>query len=1156
MSLLSGVVARPIGACVIAVAVVVLGLLSWQRLGVALLPPVESPIITVRADRPGSSATELEEQVLEPLQDVLSTLPGLVAMQGRTTSERVEVQLALDASADVAATIERLRERLASWRRPRGLSEPRILRYDPGAEPLMRLTLRARPQGPNLPALAVAAREDLLPQLESRPSVASALIRGAQDIELQVQVNEAALRALGLSINQVHTAIRDGVETRSAGSIRTSDGNQAIHLRGPITLPEHLPSLPLPGGVRLEDVAEVQQRRSESEELATSLQNGMVEDALLIEILVQSEAPVVAAADDLRHFLNRIAQPQGEGVWDFAGGELHLLSDASMPIRTAIDEVIAAMALGALLAGLVLLLFLRSFASAAVVFLSVPLSVCGAFLVLAAADVTVNLMSLGGLALGIGMLVDNAIVVIESARRHQSGHRRREREVAVARGTGEVASAVIAATLTTLVVFVPLMYAPGILGDLLSDLAWAVVASLGASLAVALLITPPLLTISRQGQWQPLPPRIHAGYDQELPGGWRHPRWWALSLLPASSLLALSWSAPLSHIALASAAIWLVIASAWLWQLRQGSFWRWAVRLPLRLGNLALSWLRWWLLLAPVLLLALLAGLRRRVAGGGLGSRLFSSALGILESLGQAIARAYGLAIERVVKRPALGLLVLMVLVGMGAALGPELPRRLLPEQTNRAFTMSVDLPRSNDVEASGRWSQNFLQALHDLDPQLQAIAIAGEDGRFSPTLDRRQAHQVQVLIQRPQASPSLAEEAYFLTRLERQALAAGALGAAVWAPPLFTIGGTQQDALAIALRGGNEAQLRQSALEWQAQLRLLGAGGVRTSATDQTQELQIIADAGRLSEAGLSWQQFQDRLAAATSITSIESFRPRFDGFTPSPSILPIRVHGSLREAPISALADLDMGDESRPLPLASIARIERLQSSGTIHHRDGRRVATLSATSLPPGISPSAMVAELQRQSPLPPGMSVLDYGLDALTNSHLLALAGLLVLAVFLVLVVMAVQFENLAQPLIVLLGVPMALAGALPALWFTGHGLNVMSGIGLVVLAGISVNNAIVLVTTINLRRYSGLSPLEAIADGARTRLRPIAMTTLTTVLALIPLSLGWGEASALRAPLAVAVIGGMASSSMLILFGLPAILAFIHGRGANPTQPPA
>ena len=170
--ILQRIVARPIGACVLAIAVAVLGMLAWQRLQVSLLPAVESPIITVRADRAGASAMELEEHLLMPLQDLLATLPGLVAMQGRAAAERVEVQLALAADADVNLSIERLRDRLASWRRPRGVSEPRILRYDPGAEPLLRLILRERPGGPDLSALALAVRDDLLPRLEGRPAVA------------------------------------------------------------------------------------------------------------------------------------------------------------------------------------------------------------------------------------------------------------------------------------------------------------------------------------------------------------------------------------------------------------------------------------------------------------------------------------------------------------------------------------------------------------------------------------------------------------------------------------------------------------------------------------------------------------------------------------------------------------------------------------------------------------------------------------------------------------------------------------------------------------------------------------------------------------------------------------------------------------------------
>ena len=300
----------------------------------------------------------------------------------------------------------------------------------------------------------------------------------------------------------------------------------------------------------------------------------------------------------------------------------------------------------------------------------------------------------------------------------------------------------------------------------------------------------------------------------------------------------------------------------------------------------------------------------------------------------------------------------------------------------------------------------------------------------------------------------------------------------------------------------------------------MLGGRGVRSSANNASEEIAVIANARLLQEAGISWEQFQQRLGAATEVVDIDTFRPRYDGLTPSETILPIRIQGQLRDAPLSALSTLKIGGVDRPLPLASVGgSIQRLPSNGIIYHRDGKRVATLSATALPPGLDAGQTLEALQASAPLPDNMEVLNYGLETITGGHLQALLGLLGLAVFLVLVVMAVQFEDLMQPLLILLAVPMAVAGALPGLYLLGYGIDTMSGIGLVVvLSGIAVNNAIVLVTTANIYRdQRQMDPKTAISEAAISRLRPIAMTTLTTVLALLPLAIGWGDAAQLRAP---------------------------------------
>jgi HAE1 family hydrophobic/amphiphilic exporter-1 len=283
------------------------------------------------------------------------------------------------------------------------------------------------------------------------------------------------------------------------------------------------------------------------------------------------------------------------------------------------------------------------------------------------------------------------------------------------------------------------------------------------------------------------------------------------------------------------------------------------------------------------------------------------------------------------------------------------------------------------------------------------------------------------------------------------------------------------------------------------------------------------------------------------------------------STKTLPIRVRGPLRESDPRDIEQLNVSTPQKPVLLSAIATITRQPGDGLIIRHNGSRVATIEVAAVPPGSTSANVIARLRHDSPLPAGYDIVGSDEDTVTDDGLTAMIGMLSLSVFLVLVVMAVQFESLSQPLLVILAVPMAGAGAFPALWFCGHGLDAMSGIGLVMLVGVAVANAIVLVTTANLRRDQGMEPRLAIATAGRERLRPILMTTATSVLGLLPMSLGWsvhwdfppsiipGEAVELRAPLAIAVMGGLFSSTLLVLISLPAVLLLTAGRARPITQ---
>jgi len=1029
------VVRRPIGASFVALAVFVLGFVGREQLRESLLPPVELPVLTVRAERDGSSAAEIEERLLQPLEEHLGTLPGLVGTDGMAKAGAVEVRLSLRADADLDAVLNRLRERLGGFRTPPGTTPIRVLRYDPGDEPLLRLTLQPIPGETDLAALATATRDELVPQLEGLAPVAGVRVRGGSRRELELIPDPAALAAAGLGLADLRRAIESGISSATVGSVTGDEGTQAVRLRGPAVEPRHLVALPVTAELAVGDLARVELVESEPEEFAVGTgPGGAVDELLVIEVLKQADARAIAAADLVRAAIGRFAASEGDDAWRYGGGRLRLIDDAAAPIRRAVDEVQKAVLVGAGLASLVLLGFfllagLRrarrgagaflaavagGVAAAAVVFVAVPLSVFATFLAMSQFGVGINLMSLGGLALGVGMLVDNAIVVLEAAARERE--RDGDRHRAVVRGVGRVATAVVASTLTTVAVFLPLAFVPGVLGDLFVDQAFTVSASLLASLVVALALVPPLVALARPGR-----PRTD---------------------------------------------------------------------------------------------------LRPSVLG-----------------------RAYAAVVAGVVRVPLLAPLLLVAVVALGIGVAADLPLRLLPPTTKTRFVCDVHLPRDHDVRRSAAWATDFLIELQRRsDPGLAGIAIAGEDPRSAPTLARRDDDEVRLVLVRDAPAADVAAERAWLAGLERAALERGALSAVAVAPPLVELGRHADRALAVALRGGDPEELREVALRWRTMLRAAGARGVTSSAEELTEEFVVLGDPAAMLEAGVTWEHLREVLAAATGSAEIEGFRPRYDGTTPSTTPLTVRLEGHLRGRRADALRRLDVGTGDAEIPLGRVADIERRTGDGLIVHRDSIPVATIEATALPGPVD--EVLADLRAREPLPPGVEIVDFGLAVLTGDSLRAMALLLALAVFMVLVVMAVQFESIAQPLLVLVSVPMAAAGAIPALALAGQGLDVMSGIGLVVLTGIAVNNAIVLVSTANQLRDDGRAPRDAIVEAARSRLRPILMTTATTVIGLLPLALGWGEAAELRTPLAIAVIGGLAVSTVMVLVVLPGILALV------------
>ncbi len=718
-------------------------------------------------------------------------------------------------------------------------------------------------------------------------------------------------------------------------------------------------------------------------------------------------------------------------------------------------DVWSAALIGGLIAILVVYFFLRDLVATAVVALTIPVSVLATFLPMQQAGVSLNVMSLGGLALGIGMLVDNSIVVLEAIdRRRLQGA---SRALAAALGVGDVAGAVTAATATTVSVFLPIVFVEGIAGQLFRDLAVTVCFSLLASLLASLTLIPALVALD-PSRWLSLSAGISTSStgDTELP----------------------------------------------LRSLQLGPI----VLLPL--GESRRARLLGALLLPLRLFLALLAGLVWGALRLATGTLTFLTQP--LSSLLELLSQRYPAALRSALRWRVSILLVTLGLFALSLVGARRLPQSLVPSLAQGTLVFQLRLPEGTPLERT-------LQSVRQLQAPLRA----------DPSFARVFATVGSI----PAAGSGRTTQGEHLARLDC-VLAPGASADAARARVKAVLGALpnlvaeEREGQALSLSAPiavhlfceDIERLEASAARIQSSLALLpGLTDVTSTSEAGTPELRIRPLRERAANLGAS----ADAVARGAETPQLE--------------------------ASVEAVARLRVRLTSgEVVPISAVAEVSLERGPAAIYHVSGARVARLEARLASDATSRgdlSGSLAEVRRvlrEAELPPGVVVELAGQDRELEASFSSLRLALGLAVFLVFVVLAVQFESLRHPLVILLSVPLGAIGVIATLLLSGSSLSVLALIGAVLLAGIVVNNAIVLVDAVNRRRQAGEALEDALVAGASERLRPILMTSATTVLALLPMAVGWGAGSELRAPLAHTVIGGLVGATLLTLLVIPCV----------------
>jgi hydrophobic/amphiphilic exporter-1 (mainly G- bacteria), HAE1 family len=1017
MNLPSLAIKRPIAVLMVVCIVLVLGGFSFINLPVDLLPEMNFPIIVVFTGYEGAAPEEVETMITRPLEQMLATVPAVEKITSTSGQGNSVVLLEFSWGTNMDFRFMDVRERVDRVKGflPDGVTAPLVMQADPSMMPIISLAVTGNHKPDELKRIA----EDMVkPRLDRIEGVASVEVIGGVEHEVKVVADPSRLAAYGLTLDQLGQILRMENLNISAGKLTEGGNELQVRTLGQFTTLSDLENLVLystpAGTVYLRDVAQVEDAFKSQQQLMRL--NGT--PGIAITVYKQSDSNTVAVAAEVSRALREL--------------EMLLPSETSAAIvfnqadfiNDSIQNVLRIGLVGAVLAVLVLFLFLRNIQSTMVIALAIPVSVISTFVLMYFNKLTLNIITLAGLALGIGMMVDNAIVILENIfRMRQDGMEAKE---AARAGSNEVADAVIAATLTTVVVFLPVVFVKGIASQIFSSMAWTVSFSLFASLAVALTVIP--LLSSRMLKT----PAVNSGGNRLSEACARF-----FTRMEASYRILLQWS----------------------------------------LGHRKL--------VVTVMVVALIASV----------------------------------------------------------ALVPFVGTEFIPGMDDGMLTVSIRMPAGSSLAETEAMTENMealLLQLDEVDFLFSTVGASQGMSGFSAGVSNRASIDVKLtpLNTRRRSNSEVAD----LARQASKTLAGAEINVRV--SQGLSIGNSSAP-LDILVKGDSLAVLRQLTGEIRTIVeKVEGTREATTSFDRGWPELQVSVDREKAAAFGVQSLTVANTLRTILSGQVVTRFRTGSEELD-----VRLVVPAYLKES-ISDLQSIEIaGRNGSRVPLGDLAGFTRTMGPASITRynqvRSARVTAQLSERSLGP------VVADIQRQLDqlvLPSGYSVEFSGDQRLMSDSFGSLYQALILAILLVYMIMAAQFESLLHPFIIMFALPQTFIGVILALVITGRTLNVPAFIGVIMLAGIVVNNAIVLVDYINKLRARGYSCREAILAAGPVRLRPILMTTLTTILGMFPLALGIGSGAETQAPLATVVIGGLTASTLLTLVVVPVIYSLMEDFG--------
>ncbi len=1053
---------RPVTVAMFFVAIVMFGLVSLSRLKTNLLPDLSYPTLTVRTELAGAAPVEIESLLTKPIEEAVGTVKGVSQVRSTSRTGRSDVTIQFAWGADMNLASVDVREKLDILFLPLEATRPLLLRFDPSSEPVMRLTLAPSTQEQievtenQLKTLRRLAEDDLKDDLEGVAGVAAVKVSGGLDEEIQVTVDQNKLAQLNLGIRDIAERLR--AENVNLAGGRLEQGNQRFLVRtvNEFESVDELRNSVIASvnnrAVYVRDIATVERGYKDRE--AITRVDGV--EAVELAVYKEGDANTVQVARRIRSELEFIDKTLDDEL------SLQVIQDQSRFIRQSIQEVVDAAMFGGIFAVLVLYGFLRNARATIIIGLTIPISVIGTFALMHLTETSLNIMSLGGIALAVGLLVDNSIVVLENIVRNRESGKSLLESAKV--GTGEVSGAVIAATLTTVAVFLPIIFVTGIAGQLFRDQSLTVTYALMFSLILALALIPTLAAAGGRKQFAEATERHAPGF-------------------------------------IGRGLAWVV----------------WAVRNLVRLLGRLLK-----VLLTPVVWLC--------------------------SAFYQSVATLYRPLLNGALNHRAVVVAIAGLLMAATVALIPKLGTELIPQLAQGEFSLNMRLTPGTPLAETDRAIMSAWRSVDKMQGIERSYSVAGTGNRIdaSPVDAGEHAGSLSVQVA---AGTTGAREEEIISALRRDLQRIPGVASDISRPELLNL----STPLEIVLTGFDLEALKRVAENVAARLQEDSRfADVRSSMEGGNPEIQVRFDQERAAALGIAVRDIAD-----TVVANVRGNLATRYSWQDSKIDVTVRSVDS-RQASIEEIEQLIVNPaQARPVTLDAVADILVATGPAEVRRLDQERVAIISANIASGDLGSATLVAEaLLTDIPMPSDVTYQVLGQSEEMQNSIRSMQFAIGLAIFLVYLVMASQFESLRHPLVIIISVPLALVGAVSALYVAGMTISVVALIGAIMLVGIVVNNAIVLIDLVNQLRGVGYDIRRAITEAAEARLRPILMTTLTTTLGLAPMAIGFGEGSEVRAPMAVTVIGGLLVSTLLTLVVIPVVYSLLDREKLDAGNLPA